>query len=57
MQAVPKLLYPIGTTYQPNEHVLALSTAHINELNAACMALDSLPKADVHDDFIIANDP
>jgi len=33
--ATPYLDYPRGTTYQPNEHSLALSRAHVFELNDA----------------------
>jgi hydroxyacylglutathione hydrolase len=56
MQAIPTQLYPIGTTYQPDEHALPLAVAHINELDAACKAMASMPNRDVHDDFIIGND-
>ncbi|MCK1481213.1 MBL fold metallo-hydrolase [Bradyrhizobium sp. 193] len=56
MKNVPQQLYPIGTTFQPQEHVLPLTAAHIQELHKACVAMAGNPHQDVHDDFII-DDP
>ncbi len=55
MTATPKLSYPYGTTYQPNEHVLQLSAAHVMELDAALDALGPTPPMApiAHDDFVI----
>ncbi len=55
MTATPKQAYPYGTTYQPNEHVLQLSAAHVTELDAALTALGPTPPAApvAHDDFVI----
>jgi hypothetical protein len=53
MKKTPRELYPVGTTYQPDEHPLRLSAAHIAELHAACEAMANSPRLDVHDDFII----
>ncbi|MDA9537751.1 hypothetical protein ACM41_16600 [Bradyrhizobium sp. CCBAU 21362] len=53
MKNVPRQLYPIGTTFQPQEHVLPLTAAHIQELHQACEAMAGHPHQDVHDDFII----
>jgi glyoxylase-like metal-dependent hydrolase (beta-lactamase superfamily II) len=55
MTAAPKQVYPYGTTYQPNEHVLQLSAAHVVELDAALTALGPTPPAApvAHDDFVI----
>ncbi len=53
MTATAGQAYPYGTTYQPNEHVLQLSGAHLTELDAALQALGSSPRRQVHDDFII----
>lgn len=55
MTATPKQVYPYGTTYQPNEHVLQLSAAHVMELDAALTALGPTPPAApvAHDDFVI----
>jgi len=53
MKKAPGELYPIGTTFQPDEHALPLKTAHIEELHAACEAMADSPHRDVHDDFII----
>jgi glyoxylase-like metal-dependent hydrolase (beta-lactamase superfamily II) len=56
MKNVPRQPYPIGTTFQPHEHVLPLTAAHIEELHQACVAMAAHPRRDVHDDFII-DDP
>ena len=48
------VLYPIGTTFQPDEHALPLTVGHLQEWHAACEAMSSHPHQDVHDDFIIA---
>ena len=55
MTSTPKVNYPYGTTYQPNEHVLQLSAAHVAELDAALTALGPTPPAApvAHDDFVI----
>jgi hydroxyacylglutathione hydrolase len=55
MSSTPKVEYPYMTTFQPEEHVLELTAAHVAELDAA---LDELgptkPEGPVkHDDFII----
>jgi hydroxyacylglutathione hydrolase len=54
MKSAPRQLYDIGTTFQPQEHVLPLSAAHVQELHRACEAMAGHPHEDVHDDFIIA---
>ncbi|MFN0060107.1 MAG: MBL fold metallo-hydrolase [Planctomycetota bacterium] len=53
MSATPGVDYPIGTTYQPNEHVLELDLSHLLELNAAVIAMGTTPVYQVHDAFII----
>ena len=55
MTSTPKVVYPYGTTYQPAEHVLQLSAAHIAELDAALTALGPTPPAAsvAHNDFVI----
>jgi len=55
MTSTPKVVYPYGTTFQPNEHVLELSAAHLTELSDALDALGPTPpqRPDVHDDFVI----
>lgn len=55
MSATPKVVYPYGTTYQPNEHVLQLTAAHVIELDTALQALGATPPAQpvTHDDFVI----
>ena len=44
--------YPIRTTFQPKEHDLALTPAHLFELEAALLKMPQ-PARDVHPDFII----
>ena len=55
MTSTPKQVYPYGTTYQPAEHVLQLSAAHVAELDTALTQLGATPPAQpvAHDDFVI----
>ncbi len=55
MTATPKQVYAYGTTFQPNEHVLQLSAAHVTELEAALTQLGPSPGTGSfpHDDFVI----
>ena len=55
MTSTPTQVYPYGTTYQPAEHVLELSAAHVAELDAALTQLGATPPAQpvAHDDFVI----
>ncbi len=55
MTATPRVNYPYGTTFQPDEHVLQLTAAHVAELDAALTALGPTPpsQAVAHDDFVI----
>ena len=53
MSQTPKQDYPLGSTFQPNEHALPLSLAHLDELDAALGAIGATPRREVHDDFII----
>jgi hydroxyacylglutathione hydrolase len=53
MSKRPGELYPLGTTYQPNEHPLALTSAHLDDLHAACDAMGDSPHRTVRDSFII----
>jgi hydroxyacylglutathione hydrolase len=55
MTSTPRVNYPYRTTYQPAEHVLQLSAAHVRELDAALTALGPTPPASpvAHDDFVI----
>lgn len=47
MSATPRQVYPYGTTYQPNEHVLQLAASHVTALDAALTMI-------VYDEFIIS---
>jgi hydroxyacylglutathione hydrolase len=53
MEKTARKLYPIGTTFQPDEHPLPLKVSHLQEWHAACEAMASHPHKDVHDAFII----
>jgi glyoxylase-like metal-dependent hydrolase (beta-lactamase superfamily II) len=49
----PFLDYPVGTKYQPEEHVLELSHAHLVELNEALKSMASHPVRYALRDFTI----
>jgi glyoxylase-like metal-dependent hydrolase (beta-lactamase superfamily II) len=55
MTSTAKQVYPYGTTYQPAEHVLPLTAAHVAELDSALTQLGASPPAQpvAHDDFVI----
>jgi glyoxylase-like metal-dependent hydrolase (beta-lactamase superfamily II) len=53
MRKTPGEVYPLPTTYQPEEHALPLTARHIAELHAASEALGESPRFDVHDEFLI----
>jgi glyoxylase-like metal-dependent hydrolase (beta-lactamase superfamily II) len=52
MTSTPGVDYPVGTTYQPNEHVLQLTKDHLLELHNALQAMGTAA-TQVHNDFII----
>jgi len=45
--------YPVGSTFQPHEHVLPMTMAQLKELDRALDRLGDSPKREVHDHFII----
>jgi hypothetical protein len=47
--------YPYGTTFQPAEHVLELTAAHVAELDTALTQLGATPPAQpvAYNDFVI----
>jgi hypothetical protein len=45
--------YPIGTMYQPHEHVLELSRGHLLELNEGLRKLNGKPARVAYRDFTI----
>jgi len=49
----PFLDYPVGTKYQPEEHVLELSRAHLVELNEALQSMNGDPVRYALRDFTI----
>jgi hydroxyacylglutathione hydrolase len=55
MTSSPGVAYAYQTVYQPAEHVLQLSPAHVLELDAALTTLGAMPPAGAvaHDDFVI----
>ncbi len=46
-------LYPVGTTYQPDEHALQLGPGHVEELHEVCVSLGDMPRTEVRADFIV----
>jgi hydroxyacylglutathione hydrolase len=53
MKNVPRQLYPLPCTFQPEEHALPLLPEHIRQLHEGCERTRDNPHQDVHDDFII----
>jgi len=53
MTKTPGKDYPIGTNFQPDEHVLPLTVKDLLSLNQALIKLGDKPTREVHDDFII----
>jgi glyoxylase-like metal-dependent hydrolase (beta-lactamase superfamily II) len=53
----PYFDYPRGTTYQPKEHVLELSRAHVFELNEAFLKMNGKPVRMVYPDFAVVPRP
>jgi hydroxyacylglutathione hydrolase len=51
--STPYLDYPVGTKYQPEEHSLALSRAHLLELNAGLHEMNGHPVRRAFRDFTI----
>ncbi len=55
--ATPYVDYPTGTVYQSEEHALALTRAHVLELNEACQSMGATPKTTALPDFTIVIRP
>jgi hydroxyacylglutathione hydrolase len=53
MSNVPGRDYPLGSTYQPQEHVLQLTPAHLLKLHDAVRVMRNTPIRKIFDDFII----
>lgn len=53
MSNVPGIDYPIGSTFQPHEHVLQLTRAHLSKLHDAVETMGDTPVKQSYDDFII----
>lgn len=53
MSRTPGIDYPIGTTFQPDEHPLPLHVADLQRLNRAVQAIGAHPIRRVEDAFII----
>jgi hydroxyacylglutathione hydrolase len=51
--STPYLDYPRGTPYQPEEHSLALTRAHVTELNEAFIAMDGKPQKMAFPEFTL----
>jgi glyoxylase-like metal-dependent hydrolase (beta-lactamase superfamily II) len=54
MKKTPGELYPLGTTFQPDEHPLPLDAAAFAEWLEACAAVGDSPRRVARDHFIIA---
>ncbi len=53
MSREPGRLYPLGSTYQPEEHVLQLGAEHLFELHEVCEAMGGAPRTAVRADFVV----
>ena len=53
MMNIPGKDYPIGTTYQPDEHILPLTVKDLSLLNTTLINLGDKPVRKTLDDFII----
>jgi hydroxyacylglutathione hydrolase len=53
MTTTPGKDYPIGTSFQPDEHIWPLKVKDLLLLNEALIKLGDKPTREVHDDFII----
>jgi glyoxylase-like metal-dependent hydrolase (beta-lactamase superfamily II) len=53
MTSEPRKMYPLGSTFQPDEHVLELDPGQLLELQKAVDALGDSPREDIHDQFIL----
>jgi glyoxylase-like metal-dependent hydrolase (beta-lactamase superfamily II) len=53
MSNTPGVDYPVRTTFQPEEHALAMTAANILELAEAVSKMKDTPVRDIHTDFII----
>ncbi|MEV0912916.1 MBL fold metallo-hydrolase [Streptomyces sp. NPDC049967] len=56
MTAEPGRDFPLGATFQPNEHALAMTTAQLIEVRDATKKIGGQKGVFVHDDFIIYSD-
>ena len=45
--------YPVGSTFQPDEHILPLTIEQLKELDKALDQLGDLPRREIHHHFII----
>jgi len=54
MSTKPGVDYPVRTTFQPEEHELALKPTHILELHEALTKMKEAAVREVHKDFIIS---
>lgn len=53
MRSTPGEWYPLGTTYQPEEHALQLGRERIEELHEVCESLGDSPRRVVRADFVV----
>jgi hydroxyacylglutathione hydrolase len=57
MTRTPRRDYPIGTTYQPDEPPLQMTTAQLAAVRDAAAATAGRPGVHVHDDFVVYSGP
>lgn len=53
MRNTPGEWYPLGTTYQPEEHALQLGAENVEELHEVCELLGDTPRRVVRADFVV----
>ncbi|HEX8138510.1 MAG TPA: MBL fold metallo-hydrolase [Pyrinomonadaceae bacterium] len=53
MKRTPREFYEPATEFQPDEHVLQLGPAHLQELHEACERIGDVPRRDIHNEFVI----
>jgi glyoxylase-like metal-dependent hydrolase (beta-lactamase superfamily II) len=53
MSRAPGVEFPSGSTHHPEEHVLQLTSEHLNELVKALRAMGDTARRETHEDFVI----
>lgn len=53
MSKAKRVMYPLETPFQPEEHALALGPEHVRELARAVAAIGDFMHDEIHDDFVL----